>query len=315
MDTLGDPKHYMPDEARLAVIRDCISEYNAERPSILQKAYTQVAIYMGGFAVVAALMLFFTLHADEKHRLFGITAALSIFAGVKLWEYAWTPVTDHQLSLRYRLFPVIFGFIDKVQYSNGYAPGFLDDIKQMKLVRFTSSENDDLISGTHDGLAFDMVESKLIVGSGKNKSTVFKGLIFRFNIINEFPGVLIAARRGNWLQEFVHELFGSHNDTIASGDWEIDQTHEIHTDNYAAAKPLVEGPLVSALQYLKREWWAGEARIALRGGECFLLLPSDRDYFALPNIKDDVDFQADIEPMIRDMVVLLAVAHLIRKLG
>jgi hypothetical protein len=109
-------------------------------------------------------------------------------------------------------------------------------------------------------------------------------------------------------------MFGSHDDTIPTGDPDLDETYEIHTDNRAAAKPIIEGPLLSALNYLRREWWTGEARIALRDKECFLLLPADRDYFHVPSIRRDVDYKTDVEPMIRDMVVLLAVAHLIRKL-
>jgi hypothetical protein len=315
MDSLSNPKHYMPDEARLAVIREQIDAYNAERPAILRHAYTQVALYMALYVALAGFILVATFHIDEKHKVTGFVAGLAILGGVKLWDYAWSPVRDHQLTLRYRLFPIIFGFIDEVQYSNGYEPGFLHDLNQMKLVRFTSSQNDDLISGMHDGLGFEMVEAKLVIGSGKNQSTVFKGLIFRFNLAQPFPGLLIAAMRGNWLQQFIRDMFGSDADMIASGDWEIDQSHEFHTDNYAAAQPLVEGPLAAALKYLKREWWAGEVRIALRDSECFLLLPADRDYFALPDIKYNVDYTFDIEPMIRDMVVLLAVAHLIRKVG
>jgi len=56
-------------------------------------------------------------------------------------------------------------------------------------------------------------------------------------------------------------------------------------------------------------------RIALRGRECFLLLPAETDYFALPPIGRDVDYDGDIAPMIRDMAVLLTVAHLIARIG
>ncbi|MDB5523189.1 MAG: hypothetical protein JWM58_952 [Rhizobium sp.] len=315
MDSLSDPKRYMPDEARLATIRTHIAVYNAERPAILKHAHTQVALYMGGYVVAAGLILLTTLHVDEKHKVVGIVLGLAIIGGVKVWEYAWKPVTDHQLTLRYRLFPVIFGFIDNVQYSHGQEPGFLQDINRMKLVRFTKSENDDVISGRHDGLDFEMVEAKLNAGSGKSKTVVFSGLIFRFNLDTEFRGTLVAAKRGNWLDQFIRDIFGMDSDMIASGDFHLDQSHEFHTDNYSDARPLVEGPLAAAMKYLKREWWAGEVRIALRGKECFLLLPSDRDYFALPDINVNVDYEADIEPMIRDMAVLLAVAHLLRKVG
>jgi hypothetical protein len=317
MDSIAEPVHYMPDASRLATIRQRIGEYNAERPAIMKTAYVQVVLFMGGYAAVVLFVFYLLLSSDNPSKHNPLTWVLVglVVAGWYIWSFAWKPVTDHQLGLRYRLFPVIFGFIDKVQYSNGHTPGFLNAVKQMKLVQFGSSENDDLVGGTHDGLDFEMVESKLNVGSGKNKTTVFRGLIFHFTRDDEFPGLLVAAKRGNRFQEWLQDLFSSHDDTIPTGDPDLDATYEIRTDNHSAARPLVGGPLASALKHLQREWWAGDARIALRGREVFLLLPSDRDYFALPSIQQDIDYKADIEPMIRDMVTLLAVAHMIRRLG
>jgi hypothetical protein len=317
MDALTDPRHYMPDAARLATIGQRIAEYNAERPAIMRKAFVQVGLLMGAYAAVVILVFYLMLHSGNRSQINALTWVLVglIAGGWYVRNFAWQPVTDYQLGLRYRLFPVVFGFIDKIKYSNATRPSFLSEIRRMKLVQFSHSDNDDVVSGTHDGLDFELVESRLKIGKGKNERTVFRGLILHFLRDEEFPGLLVTARRGNWLQEWVHEMFGSHNDTIASGDPDIDRTYDIHTDNHSAARPLVEGPLVSALKYLRREWWAGDARIALRGRECFLLLPADRDYFHVPSIVRDVDYKTDVEPMIRDMVVLLAVAHLIRKLG
>jgi hypothetical protein len=317
MDALTDPKRYMPDGARLATIKQGIDEYNAERPAIERQAYLQVGLYVGGYGAVMIFVLYLLLNSGyhgTHNPLAYLFAGLAI-CGWWVWDFAWRPVKDYQLGLRYRLFPVIFGFIDKVEYSNGRAPSFFSEIRRTKLVQFTSSDNDDRVSGSHDGLDFEMVESRLKVGSGRNRTTVFRGLLFRFTRDDDFPGLLVVARRGNWLQEWAHELFGTHDDTIPTGDPEIDLAYEIHADNYAAAKPLVEGSLAAALKYLKRKWPTGDARIALRGKECFLVLPTDRDYFHVPAISRDVDYRKDIEPMIRDMVVLLAVAHLIQKIG
>jgi hypothetical protein len=314
MDSLSDPQALMPDAARQQKIGAAIDEYNLERPGILRHSYMLVGLYMGGYAIVVALVFSLWVKAGTKNELLGFFFALVAMSGWYLWDWAWKPVKDHQLTLRYRLFPQIFGFIDGVAYSHGHAPGFVDDINAMKMVRFSSTENDDVISGTHDGLFFELVEAKLISGSGKSKETVFQGLIFHFRLDNPFPGLLYAAKRGNWLQEWVRETFGSSADMVASGNWEIDETQEFHTDSYRAALPVVQGPLASALLYLRREWHEGEVRIALRGDECFLLLPSQRDYFALPEIHTDVAYD-DVKPMIREMAVLLAVAHLMKKVA
>lgn len=266
---------------------------------------------------MVGLLLYASYGADEKSRIFGLVAAGGFVAGWHVWNFAWKPVTDHQLTLRYRLFPVIFGFIERVQYSHGYEPAFLRDINEIKLVRFTSSENDDLLTGVHEGLDFEMIESKLNLGSGKNKETVFSGLILRFRLDRPFPGQLLAAKRSGWLERTWNEMWRVEpSDELLSGNRRLDESHAFRSDNPAAARPVIAGPLTSLLTWLANEWHAGgDVRIALCNDICFLLLPSGRDYFALPGISNDVDYRADIEPMIRDMTMLLAVAHLLKKIG
>lgn len=314
MDSLSDPEKLMPDLTRQERIRGAIDAYNAGRPGIMRNCHTMATLCMLAYAGISTLILAAFWNIDEKHKLLAIVAAFLFFGGYKLWEWVTKPIRDHQLTLRYRLFPEIFAFIDGVAYSHGHEPGFLRDIDAMKMVRFSSTENDDIISGTHDGLFFELVETKLVLGSGKNRTTMFQGLIFHFKLDQPFPGLIYAARRGNWLQQWVGEMFGTDVDLVASGDHDLDATYDFHTTNYSAGRKIVEGPLAKALHYLRREWYEGDVRIALKDDECFLLLPSKQDYFALPDIHTDVTYD-DVKPMIREMAVLLAVAHLMRKVG
>ncbi|MFM2281910.1 MAG: hypothetical protein RLZZ444_4141 [Pseudomonadota bacterium] len=316
MEETANSGQYMPDAERRARAEAAIADYNVERPQILSSAYLQVAMYFGGYIILAALLLYASYNQDDpKHRLFSFTGAILMIGAFYLWDFAWKPVKDHQMVLRYRLFPEIFGFVDQVDYNHGTEPWFIEGLKQLKLVRFTRSKNDDSLSGNHEGLDFSLVETSLVTGSGKHENTLFKGLIFHFPLDHPFEGTLIAARRGNWLQEMVRDLFGSRDDVLECGDPEIDAFYEFRTTNFAAALPLVQGPLASALRYFSHDWREGDVLMALDGNACFLLLPSKKDYFALPSINEDVDFMRDAEPMIRDLMVLLALAHLVRKLG
>lgn len=315
MEILRDPKHYMPGKPALDAIRAQIDAYNSERPGIFVHAQHRAWIFLGVFGVAAAIAVVIVLENFRESRAIGVLVAAILIVGYRLWEYAWKPARDHQMALRHRLFPVIFGFLDNFSYSHGRAPAFLDDVRQMKLIRYGSSENDDIISGTHQGLAFDLLETTLVTGSGKRREVVFRGLIFRFNLDWEFPGLIVVAKRGNWLQRYVAEMFRTGAKPILSGNRRLDETHEFHSDNPKAAMPVITGPLTSALIWLGDEWRDGEVRIAIRGRECILLLPSKRDWFALPDIQEDVFYGRDVEPMIREMVVLLAVAHLMHRIG
>ncbi len=80
--------------------------------------------------------------------------------------------------------------------------------------------------------------------------------------------------------------------------------------------PLVTGRLARALQWLGEAWPQEPARIALRGGDGFLLLPQKKkNFFELPPIHKPLDYKAHIEPIIADMAALLATAALVRKVG
>ena len=58
-----------------------------------------------------------------------------------------------------------------------------------------------------------------------------------------------------------------------------------------------------------RRWSRSEGR------DGFLLLPVTKNFFELPGISTPLDYKAHIEPMVADMVALLATASLVRKVG
>jgi hypothetical protein len=316
MQSLKDPESYMPGEAAVAEISGHIDEYNGQRPSIYQRcvffAYLAMTVY-GAFALFLVIAVY---QADDKGKVVGIVGGLAIVGGYYLWDFVWRPLKDHQLTLRYRLFPKIFGFIDEVEYSHAYQPSFLDELKRLKLVSFTSSENDDLIRGRHEGMDFELVETKLILGSGKHKETVFSGIIFHFRLAEEFPGMLVAAKRGNWLQRTVKEFWRTASyDEMSSGNRQLDETHEFHSDNFNAARPVIAGPLTSILTWFGNEWHGGDVRIALWHNDGYLMLPSTRDYFSLPELTQDVRYEWDVKPIVKEMATLLSVAHVVRQVG
>ena len=77
----------------------------------------------------------------------------------------------------------------------------------------------------------------------------------------------------------------------------------------------MEGRLAQALEWLAEEWPEEPARVALSGKDGFLLLPTAKNFFELPDVTVPLDFDAHIRPMIADLGSLLATAALVRKVG
>jgi hypothetical protein len=150
--------------------------------------------------------------------------------------------------------------------------------------------------------------------TAKKKTTMFRGIIFYFGLESSFPGLILAAKRGRWLQAAVGNVLSESHEPLSDGDTRLGKGYEFHSDNDEAAIPFVQSGLAAALKWLSNEWREGKVRLGLKDDACYLLLPTNRDWFALPDIQYDINYETDIEPMILDMAALFAAAHLIRRL-
>jgi hypothetical protein len=228
---------------------------------------------------------------------------------------AMRPARRLQQSLRERILPLVFSFIEGVAYRHERTPDSFGRLPRETVGGFNRQSFDDVISGRYDGFPFELYEASLRQRSGKSSSTVFRGVIVGFETIAPFPGLLVAARRTNKVVGFFRGLFGDKLEEIPSGNAALDAIYEFRTDNVEAARPLVTGRLAQALEWLGETWPESPSRVALNGSDGFLLIPQRRNLFELPGISRALEYKSHVEPMVADMAALLATAALVRKVG
>lgn len=315
MDVMVDEAALTPDNAALEEVREAVEAYNAARPKVARDMYLTVTLVLGVYLLFSALVLYLVATQIEEDWTF-FTLFILIAGATFAWKFAVAPAKRFQQGLRDRLLPLVFGFVDEVQYVHGATPRFLSGMPGKEFVPRDRAQHGDMIAGIHEGLVFTLSETELSTGSGKSRQTTFKGVIFHFLREEEFPGLLIAARKPNAVQRFMRDLFGGGAlALVTSGNPEVDALHEFRTDRAEAATPIVQGTLAKALDYLASVWRDDVVRLALKGRECYLLVPAKKDFFELPPVDTPIDFDRYIKPMIRDLVTLLATAQLVRKIG
>lgn len=304
----------MPDAAALAAVEAEIAGYNALRPQVARDAIWRMVLYMGGWALVSALISW-PLVTGGHSNVFGFVFVGIVFSGYYVYDQAISQRKGFQQALRDRMLPVIFGFVKDLHYSNGRTPRFMNRMPGEELVRRTRSTHGDTITGVYDGLAFTLSETELAVGSGKHKEVTFKGVIVYFQQEKPFTSELLAAKRPGRFSQAMRGLFGDRSKLmeVKSGDVFIDASHEFRTDNPTEAASRVAA-MAKALGYLSEVWRDGVMRIAIQRGDGFLLVPSTKDFFELPPIDVPLDFDAHAKPMIRDFVTLLATARLVSRI-
>ena len=317
MDT-GD---LMPDAAVLTAIRGDIEEYERQRGAAHRSVSWRVPVFLVTLLVIMiAVAIFFNGVADPNEQWFSaphVFLYVGAFVGAFfVYSAAVAPATRLQRGFREKLLPRVFGFIGDLNYQQGSKPDSFDRLPRAAIGQFNRQSFDDVFGGKYDGFPFELYETTLSQKQGKSTQTIFRGVIVAFETIAPFPGTLVASRRAGTVSKFFRDMFGSGGlQELQSGDASLDKTYEFRSDNVDAARPLVTGRLARALQWMGETWPEEPARVALQASDGYLFLPFTKNFFELPGIGTPIDYKSHIEPMIADMVSLLATASLVRKVG
>lgn len=315
MTTLDD---VMPDAAQLAAIRRDIDTYEAARRATRRAVIWRgpLAIMLIALAIYVAAGLLNSVASPYEQWTSTPHLGLYLFAAVlTVLAYFWTVAPQRRIrkDLRQRLFPSIFRFIDGFGYTQARKPSSFDRFPREMVGSYDRERFDDTLTGNYRGFPFELFEAALEQGSA---TVVFKGIGLAFEAERPFAGTLIAGRKADIQAGFFKRVFGRPDlQKIDAGNADLDAAYDFRTDNPDAAQALVVGRLAAALRWLGETWPAGRPLIALKGSDAFLLLPMQRDYFQLPDIGTQLDYERHVRPMIVDLVTLLETAALVRKVA
>ncbi len=319
MSTPFDDALIMPDAAAKALAQKAVAAYNAARPASQTAVYRNIALFLvpGGllFAWIAWLIITSggSKNSPQTFLLAGMIMAL-VWGGPKLWAWVWQPATDLQQGTRNQLIPQVLSFVENLRYRHGMEPEFMRDLPAKSIVQFTRIQYDDMISGTHDGLAFSLCECIFWLHQNKSETMEFRGAIFHCKAPESFPGILILSKKLTNASRF---WFGGPDDKhipeVDIDEDRIERVHSVRSTNRDAAKALLDGKLGRALIWLDRAWQDGVPRLVLSKDNIFLMVPSHKNFFELPPIGTNVDYAAHVEPIVRELAILLATGSLVRK--
>ena len=309
----------MPDASAVARAVSAVTDYNAARPASQMAVYRNIGLFLvpGGLLFAWIAWKIVTSgggkNSPQTFLLAGMIMAL-VWGGPKIWAWVWEPATDLQQGTRYRLMPQIFSFVQDLRYYNGMEPDFMRDLPAKSIVRYSRIHYDDMISGAHDGMRFSLCECVFWLHQNKSESKEFQGAIFHCKAQQAFPGLLLVSKK---LTDSSRFWWGGPDDKhipeVFVAESAIERNHSVRSNNPLAAKALMDGNLGRAVIWLDRAWGDELPRLVLSKDDIFLMVPLEKNFFELPPIGMDVDYKAHVEPMVRELVMLLATGGLVRK--
>jgi hypothetical protein len=290
------------DPQNLATIRAAVDACNREvggasRATVL-RLVTVFAPLVLLVAVLASLLnangLPEEIWTSPLHVFLYVGAVLAGIAG-----YFWAGAPKRLAAAGpVRLIPAMFGSIDDFRHARRVEPSSFSRFPSELTGPFSSKRFDDVVSGVYRGFPFELFE---VILSG-NEGVTFSG-----------AGLAFAAEPKS--QSAIDRLFARKAlERVLSGIAELDSAYVFLSDNPDAARQLLTGSLAGALQWMGEMWPDGRALVALKGSDAFVLLPSARNLFELPQPPQPVSFEKDVRPMVTDVYVMLETAALMRKL-
>jgi len=311
---------FLPGEDVIAGIKADIARYETERSRVQRSLLWRVPLFDGLTLLVIFGLAWLANSLAHPQELWFSTPHIFIYmfgfaALLFMHAQAVKPAKKLQQALRDRAIPLIFRFIEDIKYDHETRPLSYPRLPRETLGAFNREQFDDVISGRYEDFPFELYEATLRHKSGKSSALVFKGIIIAFQTATPFRGVLVAARKAGKVSGFFRGIFGEKLKELQSGNAVLDEIYEFRTDNVEAAQSLVTGRLAQALEWLVETWPESPARVALKGDDCFLLIPLQKNFFELPGISQPLDYRVHVEPMVADMAALLATASLVRKVG
>jgi Protein of unknown function (DUF3137) len=302
-----------PPDAEKA-IRAAIDAYNGGRHGARARARNLGLILLVPFVPLSAAALWYVAayHGSDP-KLFGIVLAASVFGGIQLWQLAHRKARSFSDGARAAMMPGLFGFIDQFGFRADAPPLSMAELPERLLFGVHTVSHGDVITGYYEGMAFEIAESHYLKPAGKHSDkTVFRGIIFHCQTKTPFPGLLVVSRPAGKL---MRALFGDAKQGLRElkcANKQLAEDHVFLTDNYNPAQRLVDGPLTPFLMWLKQNWPDGVGHVVLKGGEIFLLIPSSKDHFELPDLSQQLDYDRHIRPMTQQLWRILTSGRLLR---
>jgi hypothetical protein len=293
-----------------ASLRDVLDELEKSRletiGQINQRAAWRVPLCVAGGLGVWIMGQF----TDDPGDLFDL-AAMLIVPG--LMGYVWASL---DLSNKYgRLYkshvlPRLAASFGDLSYRHAVAPD-MARLKAENLFREDADASaDDEIFGTYRGLPLNIVELKLERGSGKDRSTVFDGLLVEIELHRDTHAVTAVVSDEGAFGNFRDRMKANGRQRVRLEDPVFEKVYEVYGDDQIAARALLNPAFMERLLALGERPDFGRPLALCSGRRLTFAMPKrlGRNLFEPPSFQKPAASREALVQLRNDIAAVLSAA-------
>lgn len=203
-------------------------------------------------------------------------------------------------SIKEQIMPKLCKCYGKMKWSEGsYQKGRVFE-KSCVIPQYTSDEYDDIFTGIHKDVAFEIVESEYIRGSGKNQRTVFKGVIVKLAMNKNFISHTVikpdSLRHVSPAKDLRHTVLE---------DVEFEKKFDVFTNDEVDARYLITPSFMERLNNMKTAFKANSVSCAFYGDLLLVALSTNKDLFSICSLVKPVDDEQQYFQMYEEIVSII----------
>lgn len=165
---------------------------------------------------------------------------------------------------------------------------------------FTRQIIDDRFIGTYKGVPIDIIEAEYIRGSGKNSTTVFKGLCIKLDMNKNFKGHTVLME-----DTMFHKSPLSHLRHTELEDIKFEKRYDVFTDDEVEARYILTPTFMEKLAGIKMAFRCKAVRCAFYQGQLLIAMKPTKDLFSLGSLVKPVTDTKQFQQLCNQFVSVL----------
>ena len=237
------------------------------------------------FAIISATILSiigFSLLILTDYNSDGIQGAIFFFSFA--WG-AWLFIKKgFECKIKQKIMPIVCSCFENLQWTSDYylSGEYLE--ASGVVPKYTTDSYDDIFSGVHRGVDIEMVECELLRGSGKNRTTVFDGVVVRLDMNKKFKSHTVVTP--NALFHF-SPVSGLRQTTLE--DVQFEKKFDVFTNDEVEARYLITPTFMERLMGVQTAFHANKISCAFYGKYLLVGLNTNKDLFSICSLVKPMD--------------------------
>jgi hypothetical protein len=293
-----------------AQLRDVLTELEKTRLDTLEQINRRAMWRLPLGAGAGLLLWILSQYSDDPGDLSELVA---FFVVGGIGGYIWASLA---LSSRYaRLYknnvlPRLAATFGELSYRHAVAPNLSELREESIFRRFDHVHADDELFGAHRGLPLNIVELKLDSGSGKNRRTVFDGLLVTIDMPRDTHAITAIVSDAGDFGNFAERMGKSGRKRVRLEDPVFEKVYEVYGTDQVAARALLHPAFMEKLLALGELADFGRPVVLCSGRMLQIAMPKrmGRQLFEPPSFRKPAASRETLVQLRKDIEAVLAAA-------